>query len=214
MRFKQVGSLQGFSGFYRRLLSIGLGLIAWVAIAAPGPMALLEETSHTLLAEVQAQQANISHDRSTLFGLVDRILMPHVDVDNMARLVVGGDVWRSASPAQKAAFIHDFSRLIIRTYASALSSIGEHRIKFYPLREEVAQQRRVLIRSTVAQPSGPPVAVYYRMLRQGNTWKVYDFSVDGVSMVQSYRAQFDSVLAQKGFAVLLSQIRAHNAAQS
>jgi phospholipid transport system substrate-binding protein len=128
----------------------------------------------------------------------------------MARLVVGRHYWQRATVDQRHAFIHEFTRLVVRTYAVALASYNQQQVKFLPLREQVANQRRLQINTLVIKPGAPSIPVTYRLVKRGNVWKIYDFSVDGVSFIHNYRSQFSGVLASGGFAGLLAQFASHN----
>jgi phospholipid transport system substrate-binding protein len=75
-----------------------------------------------------------------------------------------------------------------------------------PLRDVSAVRPQV--ESVIVRKNGQQIPVSYRMLQSGGTWKIYDFSVEGISMISSYRAQFDTILQQKGMAGLLAQLNA------
>ena len=51
----------------------------------------------------------------------------------------------------------------------------------------------------------------YRLLQQQGQWLIYDFSVDGVSIVKNYNSQFAGTLRQGGMAKLVQQLKARNA---
>ena len=66
------------------------------------------------------------------------------------------------------------------------------------------------VRSMIIRHTGQKIGVDYNVVRSGDSWKVYDFSIENVSMVQSYRSQFSDVLPQQGMAGLLQRLKAHN----
>jgi phospholipid transport system substrate-binding protein len=66
------------------------------------------------------------------------------------------------------------------------------------------------VRSVIIRRSGQRIKVDYNVVRSGDSWKVYDFSIENVSMVQSYRSQFSDVLAQQGMSGLLQRLKTHN----
>jgi phospholipid transport system substrate-binding protein len=85
-------------------------------------------------------------------------------------------------------------------------------VKFYPLRPGDINDGRVQIKSEILQSGGPAIPVNYRLLQEGDAWKVYDITVDGVSLIQSFRSQFASELSQGGMTQLLAALNKHNAA--
>ena len=181
-----------------------------VAHAAPSPMDMLQSTSDRMLSELKVHQSTLKSDPNRVFDIVDRVLLPHVDMDYMSRSVVGRAGWMTGSAQDKHAFIIQFTELLTRTYASALASYTNQSVKFFPIRGGYEGQSQITVHSEVIQPSGPPVPMTYILLLEGNQWKVIDFSVDNVSIVNNFRAQFSSDLDQGGLANLTQKLKQHN----
>jgi phospholipid transport system substrate-binding protein len=188
------------------ILLIVFLLSANLALAASSPVAMLQSVSNQMLAELN-NTAN--RNDQALYRLVQRILLPHADLDLMSELVVDG-YWATATPSQRAQFKRQFTYYITRTYSSALSSYTNERVRFFPIRGGVSGNR-VQVNSVVDQSSGQSISVSYRLILTGGQWKVYDFSVEGVSMVDNYRSQFASVLRTQGFQGLLNTLESRNA---
>jgi len=178
--------------------------------ATPNPMDMLQSTSDQIIAQLKVHQSTLKSDPDRVFNIVDRILLPHFDMEYMSRSVIGRSAWMSASAQDKKAFTPAFTELLTRTYASALASYTNQTVKFFPIRGGYEGQRQVTIHSEVIQPSGPSVPMSYILLLEGNQWKVIDFSVDNVSVVNNFRAQFSSDLDQGGLANLTKKLQAHN----
>jgi phospholipid transport system substrate-binding protein len=129
----------------------------------------------------------------------------------MSRSVLGRDAWSKASPAERQQFTAEFTTLLIRTYGSALSAYNDQTVEFSPLRGSPEGESRVQVESRIVRSDGPSIPLNYRLLRQGGDWKVYDFSVDGVSMIESFRTQFAEQLSQGGgMSQLLQKLKQHN----
>lgn len=178
--------------------------------ATPNPMDMLQSTSDQMLAQLKVHQSTLKSDPNRVFNIVDTILLPHFDMEYMSRSVVGRSAWLNANAQDKKAFTPEFTELLTRTYASALASYTNQTVKFFPIRGGYEGQRQVTVHSEVIQPSGPSVPVSYILLLEGNQWKIIDFSVDNVSAVNNFRAQFSSDLDQGGLANLTQKLRAHN----
>ncbi len=54
---------------------------------------------------------------------------------------------------------------------------------------------------------GTEVPIGYRMLKRGDRWRVYDVSIEGVSLVANYRTQCNSVIRTSSYDELLRKIR-------
>lgn len=196
-----------------RKISLGLFclLLAFPLWAATSnPVQMLETTSNQMIAALKANKATIKSNPMYVEGLARRILLPHVDVTSMSRLALGRNGWQSASSSQRTAFMQEFVTLLLRTYGTALASYTNQSVQFMPLRENPSNKTQIQVYSKIIQPGGPSIPMSYRLVRRGNQWYVYDMSVDGVSIVRSFRSQFSSELSQGGMPALLNAMRTHN----
>jgi phospholipid transport system substrate-binding protein len=55
--------------------------------------------------------------------------------------------------------------------------------------------------------SGADIPIDYRLLREGNTWRIYDFLIEGVSLVSNYRSQFNRIIQQTGYDDLIKKMK-------
>ena len=176
----------------------------------PAPVAMLKQATDEMLIALKTNKADIRHNQSALYRVVKEVIIPHVDENSMAQQVVGREYWANASNAERQLFMQEFIKVVIRTYSAAMVSYSDQQVKFSPLREAVDGKTHLEVHSQIVQGNAPAVEVVYRLVLLGQQWKVRDFSVDGISLVQNYRSQFSEVLAQKGFAGLLEQLSSRN----
>lgn len=191
-----------------KVLFLFVMLVTGIAYAADSaPMVLLKDISNRMIQELDKNIGHLSYNY--VYGLANKIVVPHFDTYNMSRAVVGREYWAKAKPETQQAFVKEFTRYVIGTYASTIQSYDGERLKFYPMRGEAADQR-VQINSDLLHKDGPPIQIQYRLVNTGKCWLIYDYSIDGVSVVQNYRSQFSEVLRQGGLEKLLQQLRKHN----
>lgn len=186
-------------------------LICTMAWAVSSPVDILQNTSNQLISALQRNQATLKTKPQVVYGIVNQILLPHVDVMSMSSKALGREAWLRATPTQRQAFAQQFVTLLIRTYSSALAQYTNERVNFLPLRGDYNSQSRVQVNSVIVRESGPSINLSYRMMRAGGQWMLYDFSVDGVSIIESFRSQFVEVLQQRGIDGLISELAQHNA---
>jgi phospholipid transport system substrate-binding protein len=186
----------------------GLFFFSTLACAAPSPVDMLQNISNQMLSSLS--KVTDRNDQA-LYNLVKRILLPHVDLNGMSELVVG-KYWANASPTQRAQFAQEFTHFITRTYSNALSSYSNEKVRFFPIRGGVTGNR-VQVSSAIDQANGQSVSVSYRLTLANGEWKVYDFSVEGVSIVENYRSQFADALRTNGLAGLIQQLHQQNQGQ-
>jgi phospholipid transport system substrate-binding protein len=175
----------------------------------PGPRDLVVSTSQQVMAALRREKDSLRDHPERLYDLVEKLVVPHFDFERMSKWVLGKH-WRSASPDQRARFIEQFRTLLVRTYASALLDYTDQRIEYQPLRER-PDGAHVTVRTRVQPPGGFPIPINYTMHRSGDEWKVMDVSVDGVSLVTTYRGSFARQVRRSGIDGLIASLEQRNA---
>jgi len=178
------------------------------------PNMLLETASREMISAINANHEKIKADPAVLNGLVEEILMPHIDFIAASKWVLGKH-WRSASKEQKLEFIRQFRTLLLRFYSTALSEylttnmVTEDMFVFLPLRGDTST-KQVTVNSEIHAPSGSIIPVKYSMHLSNKGWKVYDVSIEGISMVTTYRTSFAAEIKQKGLDGLIASLTERN----
>lgn len=190
-----------------------LGIIGQSAVASVdsqrSPVVMLRETSDQLISDLQKNKADLSRNQQYIYQLTRKILLPHVDSERMARSVLARSVWAQATVKQRREFTQQFTQLLVATYASALAAYDDQKVKYLPLRVDPSQQRILEVHSLLVSNKRPDVRVSYRVIRQGNEWKVFDLTVEGISLLQSFRNQF-AATAKQGMNALIKKLATHN----
>ena len=199
--------------FWLLLLAASL-LITPVQAEPTAPNTWLDTATRQMITAINANQEKIKADPSVVNGLVEDILMPHIDFIASSKWVLGKH-WRRASKDQKLEFIRQFRALLLRFYSAALAeylttnTVSEDMFVFLPLRGEV-NPKRVTVHSEIHAHSGNIIPVKYSMHLTKKGWKVYDVSIEGVSMVTTYRTSFASEIKQKGLEGLIASLTERN----
>lgn len=183
--------------------------IASFAAAGSDPVSMLQGIADNMIAGLKSKKANLKNNPAAVYDLAYKYVVPYADLPAMSQRVIPPATWNKATPAQRAQFQKEFTRLLIRTYASALSSYQDQTVKFYPVRGNLSG-RSVEVQSQISGSQGQPIGVTYRVVRSGNGWKLFDMSVEGVDMLESFRSQFADILASGDMAQLLQRMQAHN----
>lgn len=177
---------------------------------ADSPLTRLQTTANQIIQELQKNKANLRTNPRISYNIVTKYLVPLVDEDTMSQAVVGRNAWNSATSSQKAEFMQQFQILVVRTYAAAIAQFSDEQIQFRPLRGFQEGQTSVTIYSQIVRNNAPAIPVSYNMVLRGKRWFIVDFSVDNVSMVQSFKSQFQSQLSQGGLPQLIASLKEHN----
>lgn len=190
--------------------ALGFGLMAQPAFAEDVPAnVFVEKFSNEVLEEIKARKQELISDPKKLDALIDSKVMPNVNFRRMTQLVVGRP-WREATPEQREEITKEFRVLLVKTYSGALSQVGDQTLQVDRLRAR-PEDTDVIVNSRVIQKGGPPVDLAYRVEKKEGKWLIYDLSVLGLWLVDSYKTQFGPVLSSSGVDGLIKTLKSKNA---
>ncbi|MEJ2529544.1 MAG: ABC transporter substrate-binding protein [Gammaproteobacteria bacterium] len=172
------------------------------------PQAVIQKVSDRLQKVLKQNKKSIKSNPGRVYGLVDRVLSPHINFHRVSYLVLGKN-WKSASSGQRSRFSAQFKRLLIRTYATAFSEFNNWGVQHLPMRKS-SSANDVSVRTKVTRSGANPVSVVYRMHRERGGWKVYDVRIDGISLVTNYRNSFNMEIRRGGMEGLIKRLAAMN----
>ena len=190
------------------IASILLAMSALALAAAQAPLEIVQTTTGGVLARVQADKENLRADPGKMYNLVSELIFPHFDFAVMAQWVLG-DSWAGADETTRSAFVDQFRKLLVRTYATALLEFSDQTIG-YPDNEQSIQNSTATVRQEISQPGSESIPIVYRLHNKTGDWKVFDVSVDGVSLIKTYRASFAAAIKNDGLAALIKSLEAKN----
>lgn len=203
--------------FITVLLLALLAVTGTANAAANDALVLLKTTGHDLIETLNQKRGELKGNQKAVRKLVEDSLLPHIDIITASKWVLGKH-WRRASKAQKISFIKQFRELLLSFYSSALAEylvdkenkqLNPDMFKFHPIRAQ-SDDTEVTIRSELIPDSGKPLPVHFHMHESKRGWKVYDVSVEGISVVTTYRTSFATEIQQKGLDSLIQSLTDKN----
>jgi phospholipid transport system substrate-binding protein len=194
----------------KHLFAILAGLLFTSIVSAQeiAPDALVRNVSNDVLDIVRKDKDIQSGNTRKVVELAEAKVLPHFNFTHMTTLAVGKD-WRKATPEQQKSLVDEFRTLLVRTYSKALIEYRDQTIDFKPLKMQPTDTD-VLVRTAVNQPGGKPIQIDYNIEKTDQSWKVYDISVAGVSLVTNYRSSFAQEVSTKGIDGLIASLRTKN----
>lgn len=194
--------LLGFS------IALVFALVTTLTMAADEPRKVVQETTEAVLGKVKNDKDALRADPAKMYNLVSETIFPHFDFNVMSQWVLG-DNWNGASEESRAAFVEQFRKLLVGTYASALLEFSDQTIS-YPDVDQPAGANTAVVRQEIKQASGDTFPVVYRLHNKTGDWKVFDVSVDGVSLIKTYRASLGSDIKALGLDGLIKKLDSKN----
>ena len=116
-----------------------------------------------------------------------------------------GRHWQGLSDKDRQEFTALFTDLIERAYISKIERYSGERVAYAG---ESVDSGLATVRTRFVTKQGTEIPVDYRMQQRGDRWLVYDVSVEGVSLINNYRTQFDKIIQTSSYAELVRKMKA------
>ena len=183
-------------------------LLINVATAQPlSPEALVRQVAANVLGATNRGAALQAGEKREALALAEERILPHVDFAEATRLAANA-AWVRATPGQQVQMVSAFRAMLVRTYSDAIDAYRGQAMRVRPVKTKaILRSSEAVVQSEYVQPGAAPVGVEYAMRRSGGEWKIYDITVDGVSLVQTYRPVFDHVTRTEGVDGLVRRLK-------
>lgn len=184
------------------------GLVGPAAAADIAPDALVQNVAADVLGIVKNDKDIQGGDSKKVIALVEEKILPHFDFVRMTALAMGPS-WRKATAEQKTRLTDQFRTLLVRTYSVALTKYRDQTIEYRPSRAQPTDTD-VTVRSLIRQPGAEAITIDYSMEKTPQSWKVYDITVAGISLVTTYRDAFAQEVRNAGVDGLIQKLAEKN----
>jgi len=195
--------------FYLTLCVIA-GLAINATLSAPSPEIVIKKTSKQMLKALEENHDAVIADPNNIYQLIDTIALPHFDIEAIVRSILG-KFFRQATAEQHRAFRIEFQTLLMHIYAKAFLEYTDEKVRVFPVSPDALMSNRVKVQTLIEGKQIQPVSIIYRMHVKKGEWKIYDFSVEGVSLVLNYRQSFAEQIKKDGLDILIANLAEKNA---
>lgn len=188
---------------------LSLGICAAMAVG-PAPDAIVKSTVQEVMNTLRTD-SKVTQEEA--IKLVQAKVFPHFDFKRLTAQAMGKH-WAAATPEQQEKLAREFQIMLARAYVNQLIA---NRDSSVDVKSAVygAGNKDATVTSDVTNPkTGQSTSLTYAFSDTANGWKVGNVSVDGVSLVTSYRNSFNNVVRQNGVDGLLQKIIDKNAQAS
>jgi phospholipid transport system substrate-binding protein len=195
--------------------SVVCGLLLGVSAAAANtvderdPLTIIESTATQILQTLDRRRDEFTADPQLLRDVVREDLMPLLDLDYSARLILGR-AGRGASPEQLSAFSEAMSGVLINRYADGLLEFrSDEQLEVLPMKGNNTD-KLTRIRTRIKLQNGGFTPVDYSFRKTGEGWKAFDVTVEGISYVITFRNQISPRIEADGIDKVTEEILAGN----
>ena len=190
-------------------LTLMINLAAAVSAATPGAEDVVRSTSNQVIERLAQEKQNLDAHPERLYELIQELVVPHFDFPIMSRWALG-KAWNTIDAGSQEQFIVQFRTLLVRTYAKALMEYSDEKVEFLPLESDPNSNLVVIKTQVSGKGSANSTPINYRMHVSGGEWKVIDISVDGVSLIGTYRGSFAAEIRKSGIDSLIQKLTERN----
>jgi phospholipid transport system substrate-binding protein len=173
-----------------------------------GPEELVRKVTSDVLEAIQSDKQLQAGDRKKALALAEEKILPHVDFREATRLAVGR-AWPAATPEQQERLTTEFREMLVRVYSNAIGAYRGQTMRVQPVKMAPGATQ-VTVRNQYIRPGLAPVSVEYAMRKTPDGWKIYDIVVEGVSLVLTYRGEFEQILRDSGVDGLIARLADRN----
>jgi phospholipid transport system substrate-binding protein len=180
------------------LLSL-LAVPAW----AGEPTDQIKETTDKILAIVTDPSLKVPEKAGERQERIRDAVDERFDWEEMSRRTLARH-WADRTDEEKKSFIDLFGRLLERTYMDKVEGYSGEQVLYV---DERVDGEYAAVAVKIVTQQNREISVIYRMKRKGGIWYVYDISIEGVSLINNYRTQFNNILSRSSFGELMERLQ-------
>ena len=178
------------------MASLAMGSVSFAGSEITGK---LKSTIDKVIAIVKDE--NLRNDKQSRRAALRKTIDERFDYRQMVMRSLAKN-WDLRSDQERQEFIGLFKSLLENSYASKLESYSDEKINYI---NEMIKGKYALVKTEVVRPSST-IAVDYKLIQENGDWRVYDFVIEGVSMIRNYRSQFTKIIRKDSYEVLVQKL--------
>ncbi len=137
--------------------------------------------------------------RAKMRKIIDNIF----DFQEMSKRAMAQN-WNKRTPAEKKGFSSLFADLLEATYASRIERYNGEKIVYTG---ESADDGYAVVRTKIITHTDTEIPVDYKLIKEGSGWMVYEVIIEGVSLVNNYRTQFNEIIHSSSYEELVKRMK-------
>jgi len=191
-------------------VSVGVLLSGLLLVSTPyraqagEPQEKVRETVDAVLAVLQDKSMQGEENTGKRRAKMRQAVFQRFGFEEMAQRALG-QYWSKRTPAEKKEFVTLFSDLLERSYITKIESYtGEQQVLYT---KESIDKDYASVRTEIVVQRDANVEVVYQLLRRDGNWQVYDVVIEGVSLVNNYRTQFNNIISRESYDALVKKLK-------
>ena len=175
----------------------------WAPAMAGEPTEQIKQTTDRILSILADPNLKIPARAQERKQSVSRTIDERFDWEELARRSLAQH-WAQRTLDEKKEFIQLYRDLLERTYLNKVQDYSGETVRY---EGESAESDYAMVKVRILTSKNTEIPVDYRVMKKGNNWLVYDISIEGVSLVNNYRSQFNSILQKSTYQELVKKLK-------
>lgn len=171
------------------------------------PYKLVEQVAEKTFSRLKANQSAIRANPNLLKDVIREEMLPYISYKFAALKVLGG-YYKKFPPEEVSEFAEVFKDYIVTSYAQIFTLYDGQKVQF-EAQKAYDGEKAVSVTTTVLVPNATPIQIEFkvRLNRSSGEWEAYDLVAEGVSMLDSKKAELDGIIRQKGLTAVTAMLK-------
>ena len=184
-------------------LAMVLVLLTPLRSEAEGPKEQVSEVIEKAIEILNDPKLEKNHRKGERLNLLRETVYPVFDFRNMAQRSLG-IYWRKRTPEEREEFVSIFTKLLEQSYADKIIAYDNQKVVYT---RETIDQGYAEVGSNIVNKQGQAFSVIYKLHLTDKGWRIYDVSVENISVVNNYRSQFNRVITKESYPELIGKMK-------
>ena len=190
-------------GLYRKFLFFSLIFAIATPVCAGVPTEKIKDTTEKILSIVTDPDLKGPDRGKERRALIRDVVDERFDWEELSRRALARH-WRKLNEEQKKEFVILFGKLLERTYLDRVEGYSGEQVTYV---NEVIEGEYALVEVKVLTTKGTEIPVNYKLRKKVEDWRVYDIAIEGVSLVNNYRVQFNDIITKSSYEELVKKLQ-------
>jgi phospholipid transport system substrate-binding protein len=188
------------------MLFVAVSWLSAIGTATAGePTDLVRQTTDQVLKILEDPSLQGPDKQAERQDRLRQVAGQAFDWTEMARRALATH-WRERTPEQQQEFVRLFRDLVERTYLNRLETATQEKLDIQYVGEQVEGSRAV-VKTNVLTKRNQQVPIEYRLQKVDGRWRIYDVLVEGISLVNNYRSQFNQIISSSSYDELVRKMK-------
>ena len=179
-------------------------VMSLVAVAYAGePTVLVKQTTDKVIDILKNKEMKKPGKTKERRAAIRRTISERFDFEEMAKRSLAR-YWNQRTPDEKKEFVALYTDLLERTYIRKIETYTDQQFIYG---EETDEGDYAVVRTKIITKKDVDVPIEYRMQKKNGGWLVYDVVIEGVSLVNNYRNQFNEIMHSGSYETLVKKLK-------